>query len=854
MTLCAAAGVVAEPRMGKEGKKPENESAQGTDQSSTAEQSERSSWKELWQVPLFLGAGILLVSGFMMLIATKPKQDVVGMLDHAQSLIDHQQYKEGLDYINDQVRPFVARDGVPDRLQSRYNLLLARSLYQSQKDQDLSVKANHEQIVRNYNKAERLGATLEPRDEGYLSQTYLALGDDKKALERVQRLPDEDQKQRIALEHQIVESLLDQPNPDYDKVLSILAQMLDESELPRSERVWVVARQNEVRLSQGFDQEAIDQLLHTIARLADTGVENLGELYMLLGQAYLKTGDLEQSERNLTQAQTLVSGLDPIQAKIGVALGDVIARAGRPEEARSIYLRVIEQFDDIKAAARARVGLSDVQATMAEHDEAYETLTRVVNDLKPDSETRPAEIKLVTQKLQDRFEDRFGAGDVQRAKAFAELGIELYNSDLDRVPAPLLLAMAQAHRRLADDAVGVSGDEESSRGVIELSLLDAATREVATLNYNRAGNYFKLHALSAVMDSDNKYADSLWMSADSFDRGGFRDEAVETYREFVDGLPNDPRRPQAIFQLGQVYQARGDYDLAAQQYKQLIQASTGVGIWRDSSYVPLAQTYLLDEDPANDPEAERLLRGVVSGTLGGIAGPDAEQFPEALRVLGYYYYVNQRYPEAIARLREALDRGTDEKYESLISFRLADALRLEAEQIAITVRGAMPEVQKRKLIDLRVEHLKEARTSYEHASRLLNKRQGAYLTALENLAQRNSLFYLGDTSFDLGDYQTAIQYYDAARQRYPQDPASLVAMSQIVASYLELGDIKRAMTANERASRFHKKLPDSVWNDPDLPMGRDDWERWIQSKARLAQIRQSGQTGTAGKSAEAGGL
>jgi tetratricopeptide (TPR) repeat protein len=109
---------------------------------------------------------------------------------------------------------------------------------------------------------------------------------------------------------------------------------------------------------------------------------------------------------------------------------------------------------------------------------------------------------------------------------------------------------------------------------------------------------------------------------------------------------------------------------------------------------------------------------------------------------------------------------------------------------------------------------------------------------------RNSYFYLGDCAFDLGEYETAIHHYDAARERYPKDPASLVAMIQIVNAYLEMGDAKRAETANNRAKAFYASLPESVWSDPDLPMDKDDWQRWLDAMSRLRPTDRSSAAAT----------
>jgi len=67
----------------------------------------------------------------------------------------------------------------------------------------------------------------------------------------------------------------------------------------------------------------------------------------------------------------------------------------------------------------------------------------------------------------------------------------------------------------------------------------------------------------------------------------------------------------------------------------------------------------------------------------------------------------------------------------------------------------------------------------------------------------------------------------------------LVALIQIVNSYLEMGDMQSARTANERARAFYESLPDEVWDDPYLPMRREDWERWLASTSALAGLAEA---------------
>lgn len=258
-----------------------------------------------------------------------------------------------------------------------------------------------------------------------------------------------------------------------------------------------------------------------------------------------------------------------------------------------------------------------------------------------------------------------------------------------------------------------------------------------------------------------------------------------------------------------------------------------VGPYADLSYVPLAQCLLMDADPSNDAEAEGLLTRVVSG---GVGATQTAQFRDALVVLGTLERRRGDFPSAIGHLEEAVARFPSDAGIDNLRYALADSYRQDAKGIAAKLNEGMPDNRKHALREARLARLARAMTLFEQVRASLDGRDQRRMTDLERLELRNSYFYLGDCAFDLKDYETAIRHYDAARERYPKDPASLVAMIQIVNAYIELGDTQRAQTANYRAKAFYDSLPDSAWSDPNLPMSKEDWQRWLDSMQKLRPV------------------
>lgn len=377
--------------------------------------------------------------------------------------------------------------------------------------------------------------------------------------------------------------------------------------------------------------------------------------------------------------------------------------------------------------------------------------------------------------------------------------------------------------------------ESSPDPAMEIAGMDPATRDQARTHLRRAGFYAKLHT-SRVAGDAQSYADSLWRAADAFDLAGDRDEAVSALLEFTESFPSDGRHAEARFRLGVAYQARGEYDRAAEVFRSIIvdrelrDVGVRVGPYADLSHVPLAQCLLLDASAENDAEAESILQRVVEGS---IVGTRSGVYADALSELAGQYERTGRWPRAIERYAEALDRYPEDGRTDLWRFRLADSCRKDAERIRGVLRGAMPDSDRVELEETRRERLEMAMGQYERAAAGIALKEPRKRRALESLYLRNAMFYMGDCAFDLGDFDEAVRRYEVAKERYPNDPASLVAMVQVVNAYVERGDFERARTANVRARRFYESLPETVWDDPNLPMTRRDWERWLDASARL---------------------
>lgn len=753
------------------------------------------------------------------------------------------------------------------------------------------------------------GLTL--TDRALWIESLIALGSIDDALTRISRLPggavgpegERQRERKLRLTRLLVEHNLHAADPKQRReelTLDLLARMSTDPELSQDDHAWVLSRQAELLLALNRVEEAITKLLRELQRLQDVPASRQGELYVLLGKAYVEVGQDADAVRQLDAADRLLATSDsgnPLRADAAVLLGRLTQRsavgkeASALEPARERYSLVTSEFRGSRAFLPAVLGLAEIDASCRDFDrsiERYEEVSQAIVSWKPTLPPVPREAgrDVVTASLMARwrelFEEAAAKSDVavrtealNNALRFAQTAETLYPPSgpaRQAPPAELLLGLGQTHRRIADDIMDAA--RAASSADFTVKDLDPATRAEVKRHYLSAGEAYRRHAERVSSEDSAAFSASLWIAADSFDLAGDLDEAARAFGNFIDGAADtDPNRPAAKFRLAQIFEAQGDHKAAQSLLEGLRSASgderqpTSAGEWADRAILPLALCYLADGDPTNDERAEQLMLSVLSGRL---IGPDARDYRDALIELGNLYYAGGRYTDAISRFEEVVKRypiegaekgagngvatsGAESPAETAsprprlpagklatIRFKLADSHRLEAGKIARTLEGALPQVVENQLKAERIEHLTTAMAEYAAVRTLLESVEPVRMTELEKTFLRNAYFSIGDCAFDLGDYGRAVAAYDAAALRYVDDPSSLVAMVQIVNAYVAQGQPAQARAANERARRQLARFPDEVWNRADLPMERKHWERWLESRQMLETTAAAG--------------
>ena len=802
------------------------------------------SWRELWQVPTLVIAAGCLVAGLATLTLTKPTPNVSGMVSRASKLVDEHQPERALSVLNDEARPFINEPYVSRETRQRFHAVRASAIFRGQRQLGVDLASNHERVISEYDKARAFGFESGDADTLIEAESLLALRRFDEAREKIATLSDLEGEGRVRLYRMAIEAAL-ASEPSRDELASeMLNELATDPMLSVDDRAWTVARRTEIRLAEGFVDEAIARLLRVMPRIDSASDASRGELFLLLGEAYAESGAIAESEKQLERATALLEPGDDVYARALLTQGRVLEQSGRPLEARERFESIAGSYASSPSFLPALISLGEVLSLIAEQDptmasdmDAIGAYSRFVDEAKH-ADASSAVLERGEASMLARFEEQMVRGGLDEAAQYAQLAEDLVG--LAAASPEVLLAQARVNRALAEELLrdAVPGVDD----LPDLTEVDPGTRAQAQRWFVRAGDYYRRHADQLAGTSDDRaYADSVWEAATMFDRGGDTAEAIAAYVEFAGTIGSDARVPAAQFRLGRAYQASGEYELAAEQYEALLDTALdpergrGVGPYAVMSYVPLAETYLEDPDPSNDQRASDLLEAVLRGDAGDV---ESEAFGDALAAMGMVHYYGERYPAAIEQLEEAAVRESDPRELNKIKYLLADSYRLEAVSIEQTLgEGALSPTTARELEATRGEHLRRAVELFAQVRDGLEAVDERRLTMLDGIYLRNSYFYLGDCAFDLGDFSTAIRYYQIAKDRYSEDAASLVALVQIFNAHFESGDIELARTASEKARRFYDRLPDDAWDDPTLPMSREDWERWLDSSYELATIR-----------------
>ena len=829
----------------------------------------RPRFRDVWQLPTLAVSLLFLTVGLFMLMKSRPPSEFPQLLEEASALTEAGRYDEGLATLA-RVEPHLVEMQALE--QAKYHELRGDLFYLKQMTTGGDLRANLLEVVKEYRAAEGMGLPLESEQLYRMTDSMISLSRVKPAMDYFNKIPQTDSERRNRILKRLVKRQLSAQVTDFDRAFALISQLLDDPNLSNEDRVWCEAETAELRIAQGFTDEAINGLLVALQKLKADGIDDLGELYVLLGKAYYEIGQYETALSQLKRAEQILPTADEQRGEAILYLGRIAQAEGHTDDALSKFDLVVTDYPGTKSFLPGLLGRAEVYAADDQRGPAFEDFTQLVTHLIdrqkrfPESYSPlPKETTDALLTLHDRSKSK---DDPDTALRYLQLAERLYVDHVDDVPDGLLLRLAQTHQWVGDTIIqraidAVKAQRKQARAVVGSSSreadsdqggkldantsaevdpieirLDPVTKQDAKRHYLAAANYYRARAMRLQIDHPEETITSLELAAKAYDEGGQLSKAIEVMKEYLRLTANDPRQVEGMFLLGKYYEAVGDWEGAIAQLKALIQDHPNT-LEAQHSYVLLAKAHLSDQENPDPEEAERLLRHVVDGDAG--LKPSAPEYADALILLGTLYSAPESYGlpleaksyygKAIQRLTEAVERYPRDVRINEINYRLGHAYRLSAEALSDALKQEMPDAERQRVIALRRDHMQHALDAYRKAISGYQKIPSHKRTPVEEQNLKFARLWRADSAYAIEDFDQALKFYNDVAERYGNDVTGLVALVQIVNIYAEKGDLRAARAAQFRARRQLKAMPEEAFKAGLL--NRRAWEEWLSWERTL---------------------
>ena len=831
------------PPIQPDGSPPGNTPDGPPDMSRAAAGPEELRWSQVWQLPMLLfGMGLLVVGVFMAMPSPDP-DNFHGRLANAETLIQSERLDEA-ETILEEVRLRIAE--APSVEQGYFWQLYADLNFEKLHKTNIGIDAAepiYARIVEYYGNAQTLGQELSGVSVLHHVSSLVALGKDKQALAILDQMTGSERayrhqilrkmiERRRADSPQIDQAVLDAINPLMDRFRNDIEALPDKS-IARKQEIWADGFQASLMLQAEHPQAAINYLLRRIQRLAARGGDSdLAPLIIKLAQAYQAIDDVDNARQRYMHAQQNLGPTDELNADILVGLGQLAlaqSNGQKIDQALEFFREAEEGYpSSVDAHIAALIGRATCEAHLGDHAAAVRYYELAVREMLSRTRAWDPRRQEAGNSIRTQYERAVDMDEFDRAKDYLDTLALLEGDD----PSPmLLLDLAVTCERIGDLRLA-EAQRSAQRAPGQPQLTQEARRlanQQAAGYYAKAANYYEQHADIVTIKDNQQHGDSLWNSALNYDRAQLWPEAIRVYDEFIRTRDADPKRLRAIRNLAQAYMANQQFRPALDKFQMLVEDYPR-SPETYSSLVPMARC--LDELGQTEEAIDKLT--LVIDDHEAIT-PDSGEYQQALVNLCKIYHrlgdVDPvQYVRAIELLTESVQRYGDTTDGPVLRYLLADANRRSIPGIDKQIATTQSHATQLELDTERKDRLGQAQVLYNQAiSGLEAKRNaGEILSPVEQVYLRNAYFYQADCTYDLGIFAQAIQLYNTAANNYSDDPASLIARVQIVNAHCELGQFQQARVANDMARRQLERIPDSAFDDENLPMKREHWEDWLR--------------------------
>ncbi len=556
---------------------------------------------------------------------------------------------------------------------------------------------------------------------------------------------------------------------------------------------------------------------------------------------------MQESDRAEAILRDVLNGLDErdeLFARATWLLGRTVLGVGspeRPQEAITFFERVLSAERGVYGTA-SRVGMAEALIQLQRFDEAadlYDEALREMRDLPPHRHINPV---VIESSLLMTSRNLRAGGLFPQALRFARFALDVRMGRSTERRAMLLEHLADslaaaaraeivAHREISatdDPASGDGTDNEVLAAGVEVGgdqdgehsgpVPDSARKLLL-----EAASTMREVAMLYTLPLDRRMAAS-WRAAQLSQESTDLEATADAMESFAFAYSESPYVSRALRYRGRALQSLGRFEEAIDAYRENIRRFTRTPD-AGSSLIPLARC-LIALGPDYAGRAEKALAAILENSE--VFTPEAQEFSDALFLLGDLLNRSGEFERAVPVLEEAMARYPDDSRAVRARFLLADCYRQSGVALQEDFRNASFTAERERIVTEQRDRLRKAAELFDETIDAFELRNESLLSPLDTVYLRHARLYLGDCHFELGEYDRALVRYERAAWIYKGTATALAAYVQIINSHFFSGNAPEAAAAVRRALYLVETMPDSAFEDGVRMESRDDWRDYFE--------------------------
>lgn len=616
-----------------------------------------------------------------------------------------------------------------------------------------------------------------------ISESYFLLNDHNRAMESFKSFLAENPASEMADKAELRIGQIYYFNGDLDTAQSVLEKVIaggSRADIRIAAQYYVA-----VICSKKGETEKARNILEELLKETNEG-KYLPFAYLSLGDIYSGMKEYTKAARSYREASAKAGGKNEIAFQAAYRAAGAYHRAGDAENARVFYQKVIDEGPLGGMLDSSAVGLVNTMYRTGRYEDVIASARDLVMRVTDDK----AKAKILFL-LGNSY---FYSGNLPEAEKVLDEVSDKYPGTKYGIKAKLNACWVLFDMGEYDQCVqAADGYLVNAKGNVDEILYIKAKALMET--GDAAGAFKTFEELINDHKNSGFRKDALYEAAWLYQDQGERDKAIGHYARFIQEYQNDPRVPSAFLKAGQENLKLGRYDEAERLYKRFLSLFPDHSLSENAMY-QLGRVYV---ESGNNYAIIKTYEKFVKDF------PGSEAVDPALYRIGESYQQNKEWDKAIESYSKLTKKKTGDFYQRGLEasayayFQKGDyssAASMYYELVTSSNGLDVPEGVYRWTAGY---YLGEEENN--RSITVLKEYQKAYPSSSEG----GDIYYLyGENYGDLGNWDTAREYFKKALSKGIKSPQRERAYLGIGRSYLAKNEFGDALSALEEALKDHK--------------------------------------------------